>query len=107
MLEELRSRSLQLYNRIVGLSKSEEKRFYVFFNEFRLETYVTREVGETINDRNDRAVLKAVELVSSTFGEGCEVPRRSLQAGSSSGYAQWRQREPAQGKGGGSERYRS
>lgn len=61
VLEELRNRSLPLYNRLVGLTKSEEKRFYVFFNDFRLETYVVRENGESINDRNDRAVRKAVE----------------------------------------------
>lgn len=61
VLEELRNRSLPLYNRLIGLTKSEEKRFYVFFNEFRLETYVAREAGETVNDRNDRAVRKAVQ----------------------------------------------
>ncbi|KAB5580110.1 hypothetical protein GE09DRAFT_1212570 [Coniochaeta sp. 2T2.1] len=61
VLEEVRNRSLPLYNRLVGLTKSEDKRFYVFFNEFRLETYVPREEGETVNDRNDRAVRKAVK----------------------------------------------
>ncbi|KAI3396685.1 hypothetical protein diail_11793 [Diaporthe ilicicola] len=60
VLEELRNRSLPLYNRLIGLTKSDDKRFYVFFNEFRLETYVTRDPGETVNDRNDRAVRKAV-----------------------------------------------
>lgn len=64
VLEELRNRSLPLYNRLIGLTKSEDKRFYVFFNEFRLETYVTREEGESINDRNDRAVRKAVKWYS-------------------------------------------
>ena len=61
VLEELRNKSLPLYNRLVGLTKSGEKRFYVFFNEFRLETYVLREQGETINDRNDRAVRHAAK----------------------------------------------
>lgn len=61
VLEELRNRSLPLYNRLIGLTKSEEKRFYVFFNDFRVETYVLREQGETINDRNDRAVRRAVQ----------------------------------------------
>lgn len=60
VLEELRNRSLPLYHRLLGLTRSEEKRFYVFFNEFRLETYVIREHGESINDRNDRAVRQAV-----------------------------------------------
>ena len=61
VLEEVRARSLPLYNRLLGLLKSDEKRFYLFFNEFRLETHVRREEGETINDRNDRAVRKAAQ----------------------------------------------
>ncbi|KAK5717917.1 exosome catalytic subunit dis3 [Elasticomyces elasticus] len=59
VLEEVKNRSLPLYNRLIALTKNEGKRFYVFFNEFRLETYVQRDAGETINDRNDRAVRKA------------------------------------------------
>ncbi|KAI4137226.1 MAG: hypothetical protein LQ341_005233 [Variospora aurantia] len=75
VLEELRNRSLPLYNRLIGLTKSEDKHFYVFFNEFRLETYLVREKGETINDRNDRAVRAAVKwyrshLESSTRSAG-------------------------------------
>ncbi|KAL8694348.1 MAG: hypothetical protein Q9218_000985 [Villophora microphyllina] len=65
VLEELRNRSLPMYNRLIGLTKSEDKRFYVFFNEFRLETYTVREKGESINDRNDRAVRTAVQWYSS------------------------------------------
>lgn len=61
VLEELRNRSLPLYNRLVALTKSEDKHFYVFFNEFRLETHVIREAGESINDRNDRAIRQAVK----------------------------------------------
>ena len=61
VLEELRNRSLPLYNRVIGLTRSEDKHVYVFFNDFRLETYVVREPGESINDRNDRAVRKAVQ----------------------------------------------
>lgn len=60
VLEELRNRSLPLYNRLIGLTRSEDKNFYVFFNEFRLETYVVRGKKESINDRNDRAVRQAV-----------------------------------------------
>ncbi|KAJ5920705.1 Exosome complex exonuclease dis3 [Penicillium verhagenii] len=47
---------LPLYNRLLSLIKTDEKRFYLFFNEFRLETHVRREPEESINDRNDRAV---------------------------------------------------
>lgn len=61
VLEEVKNRSLPLYHRLVSLTKNEDKRFYVFFNEFREETYVERQPGESINDRNDRAVRKSVQ----------------------------------------------
>ncbi|KAL6869097.1 exosome catalytic subunit dis3 [Amphichorda felina] len=61
VLEELRNRSLPLYNRLLGLTKSEDKRFYVFFNDFRQETYVNRSPNESVNDRNDRAVREALK----------------------------------------------
>ncbi|KAF1356727.1 ribonuclease R [Delphinella strobiligena] len=64
VLEEVKNRSLPLYHRLISLTKNEDKRFYVFFNDFRLETYVVREQGETINDRNDRAVRRAVKWYS-------------------------------------------
>lgn len=61
VLEELRNRSLPLYNRVMNLVKTEDKRFYLFFNEFRAETNVIREEGETVNDRNDRAVRRSAQ----------------------------------------------
>ncbi|KAF2993619.1 exosome catalytic subunit dis3 [Curvularia kusanoi] len=61
VLEEVKNRSLPLYHRLISLTKNEGKRFYVFFNEFRQETHVAREQGESINDRNDRAVRRAVQ----------------------------------------------
>ncbi|KAJ9647785.1 exosome catalytic subunit dis3 [Coniosporium tulheliwenetii] len=64
VLEEVKNRSLPLYHRLISLTKNEDKRFYVFFNDFRQETYVVRNSGETINDRNDRAVRKAVQWYS-------------------------------------------
>jgi exosome complex exonuclease DIS3/RRP44 len=56
VLEEVKNRSIPLYHRLVNLTKNEEKRFYTFFNDFRMETYITRDQGESINDRNDRAI---------------------------------------------------
>ncbi|KAM3521175.1 hypothetical protein NHJ13051_006408 [Beauveria bassiana] len=77
VLEELRNRSLPLYNRLISLTKSEDKRFYVFFNDFRVETYVKREPNESVNDRNDRAVRLAVkwydEHLAAQAGKG-EAP---------------------------------
>lgn len=77
VLEELRNRSLPLYNRLLGLTKSEDKRFYVFFNEFRLETYINREQGETINDRNDRAVRQAAKWYGEHLQQAVNVSSRS------------------------------
>lgn len=65
VLDELKARSLPLYNRLMALIKSGEKRFYLFFNEFRSETSIKRNEGETINDRNDRAVRKAASWYTS------------------------------------------
>lgn len=59
VLEEVKNRSLPLYHRLIALTRNEDKRFYVFFNDFRLETYILRSSGESINDRNDRAVRRA------------------------------------------------
>ncbi|CAN6662341.1 exosome complex exonuclease Dis3p [Trichomonascus vanleenenianus] len=63
VLEEVRNRSLPIYNRLRTLTKggSDEKRFYVFHNEFRRETFVPRKPGESINDKNDRAIRKTAE----------------------------------------------
>lgn len=79
VLEELRNRSLPLYNRIIGLTKSDDKHFYVFFNDFRQETYVVREHGETINDRNDRAVRRAVNWYRVHLHESVRSSKRSIQ----------------------------
>ena len=71
VMEEVRHRSLPLYNRLKALIKMEEKKIWIFYNEFRSyvksppfnsrnqcnfgrETAVVREEGESPNDRNDR-----------------------------------------------------
>lgn len=58
VLNEVRNRSLPIYQRIRSLVKSDEKRFVVFHNEFSESTYVSRNKDESINDRNDRAIRK-------------------------------------------------
>ena len=77
VLEELRNRSLPLYNRAVALTKSDDKHYYVFFNDFRLETYVVRDQGETINDRNDRAVRKAVSWYGNHLRQSLQSSKRA------------------------------
>ena len=79
VLEELRNRSLPLYNRVIGLTKSDDKHFYVFFNDFRQETYIVREQGETINDRNDRAVRRAVKWYGEHLHQSLKSSKRPIQ----------------------------
>ncbi|EXJ96494.1 hypothetical protein A1O1_01620 [Capronia coronata CBS 617.96] len=74
VLEELKNRSLPLYNRLMSLTRSEEKRFYLFFNEFRSETAVRRADGETINDRNDRSVRNAAAWYTSHLARATKKP---------------------------------
>ncbi|KAF8962184.1 mitotic control protein dis3 [Flammula alnicola] len=65
VIEEVRHRSLPLYNRLKTLTKMEDKKIWIFYNEYRSETAVIREEGETPNDRNDRSIRKAAAWYSS------------------------------------------
>ncbi|KAI4164784.1 MAG: hypothetical protein LQ342_001759 [Letrouitia transgressa] len=78
VLEELKNRSLPLYNRLIALTRSEEKHFYVFFNEFRLETHIKRAEGETINDRNDRAIRMAAKWYGNHLQEAIQKAGRAV-----------------------------
>ncbi len=65
VLEEVKNRSLPIYNRLRTLNKTEDKRFYIFHNEFRYDTFENRKTGESINDRNDRANRTVVKWYQS------------------------------------------
>ncbi|TEB35393.1 RNB-domain-containing protein [Coprinellus micaceus] len=65
VIEEVRHRSLPLYNRLKALMNMDEKSIWVFYNEYRSETTVVREENETPNDRNDRGIRKAAAWYSS------------------------------------------
>ncbi|KAF8900484.1 mitotic control protein dis3 [Gymnopilus junonius] len=65
VLEEVRHRSLPLYNRLKALTRMDEKKIWVFYNEYRAETAIIREEGETPNDRNDRGIRKATAWYNS------------------------------------------
>ncbi|KAF5351650.1 hypothetical protein D9756_007734 [Leucocoprinus leucothites] len=65
VMEEVRHRSLPLYNRLKALTKMDEKKIWIFYNEYRSETAVIREEKETPNDRNDRGIRKATEWYNS------------------------------------------
>ncbi|KXS21332.1 Dis3 protein [Gonapodya prolifera JEL478] len=59
VLQELRHRSMPVYNRIRALMNDPSRRIYLFSNEHHRETYVEREKDESDNDRNDRAIRRA------------------------------------------------
>lgn len=69
VLNEVRHRSLPLYNRLKALIESDEKTFYVFYNEYRLDTAVFRMTGETPNDFNDRCIRKTASWYQSHIDE--------------------------------------
>ncbi|CAE6442699.1 unnamed protein product [Rhizoctonia solani] len=56
VIDEVRHRSLPLHSRLKGLIASEDKRIYIFYNEFHAQTAVVRQAEETPNDRNDRGI---------------------------------------------------
>ncbi|EPQ31086.1 uncharacterized protein PFL1_01275 [Pseudozyma flocculosa PF-1] len=61
VMDEVRHRSLPLYNRLKNLIADPDRRFWVFYNDFGRSTAVTRLDDESPNDRNDRAIRTAVK----------------------------------------------
>ncbi|KAF7306440.1 Exosome complex exonuclease dis3 [Mycena indigotica] len=61
VMEEVRHRSIPLYNRLKALIRMDEKRIWVFYNEFRSETAIIAEEDESPNDRNDRGIRRAAQ----------------------------------------------
>lgn len=53
---EVRNRSMPLYNRLRTLLGDTDRRFWLFYNEFCASTAITHDADESINDRNDRAI---------------------------------------------------
>lgn len=75
--DEVRHRSLPLFNRLKNLISDPDRRFWVFYNDFGRETAVLQHEHESPNDRNDRAIRTAAKwyrkhLMAST-GPGSSV----------------------------------
>ncbi|KAI5707300.1 hypothetical protein M8J75_016503 [Diaphorina citri] len=58
ILQEVKHRSSSVYKRLKDLISNPSRKFYVFVNEHHYETYVEQEPGESVNDRNDRALRR-------------------------------------------------
>lgn len=65
VLEEVRHKSATVYKKLKLIIGNARRKFFVFINEHHRETYMEREPGEKINDRNDRAIRVAVKWYSS------------------------------------------
>ncbi|KAK9823835.1 hypothetical protein WJX72_005833 [[Myrmecia] bisecta] len=61
VLDEVRHRNQSVYQRLRSLCASPTRRFYVFANEHHRDTYIKQEPGESVNDRNDRAIRVATK----------------------------------------------
>lgn len=57
---EVRNRSLPLYQRLMALVADPDRHSWLFFNDFCAGTAVARMPGESPNDKNDRAIRRAV-----------------------------------------------
>lgn len=61
VLEEVKNRSIPVYTRLRALVGGDQKRFYVFHNNFHRDTHIERKRGESSNDFNDRAIRRVAE----------------------------------------------
>ncbi|KAJ3385059.1 hypothetical protein HDU84_002473 [Entophlyctis sp. JEL0112] len=66
VLEELRHRSDQIYERVRALVKDVERRFYAFSNELHRDVFIKKRKDESPNDRNDRGKSVAVVILKQT-----------------------------------------
>ncbi len=63
-LPQVRKRNVSAYNRLRSLCAAPGRRFFVFANEHHASTHVTVALGESANDRNDRAIRVATAWYS-------------------------------------------
>nr|AID55111.1 exosome complex exonuclease RRP44 [Cocos nucifera] len=73
VLEEVRNKNLAVYNRVKALCTNSLRKFFVFSNEHHRDTYVKEMVGESPNDRNDRAIRVAARWYQSHLGGSTQV----------------------------------
>lgn len=69
VLEEVRNKSFPIYQRLRTVVKADDKRFIIFHNEFRQDTYTVRNRGESINDKNDRSIRKVASWYNSHLND--------------------------------------
>ncbi|KAF9618769.1 hypothetical protein IFM89_002464 [Coptis chinensis] len=73
VLEEVKNKNLSVYNRLRALCSKTLRNFFVFSNEHHKETFVKAMVGESPNDRNDRAIRVATSWYQRHLGGSTQV----------------------------------
>ncbi|XP_078448448.1 ribonuclease II family protein [Wolffia australiana] len=73
VMEEVKNKNLSVFNRLKALCTSSQRKFFIFYNEFHKDTYVKQMVGETSNDRNDRAIRVASQWYQNHLAGNCRV----------------------------------
>ncbi|XP_058451921.1 exosome complex exonuclease RRP44 [Malaya genurostris] len=59
VLDEVRHRSPVIFKRLRKIMADPGRKFFTFVNEHHKDTYLSKDVGESANDRNDRMIRKA------------------------------------------------
>jgi exosome complex exonuclease DIS3/RRP44 len=67
VLDEVRHRSLPLYNRLFALIREPERHWWIYWNDFSKDTATIRQTDESPNDRNDRSIRESVKWYASHF----------------------------------------
>ncbi|KAI5637391.1 RNB domain-containing protein [Phthorimaea operculella] len=65
VLEEVKHQNTAIFQRLLEIIGNKKRKFYSFVNEHHKDTYVERQPGEKVNDRNDRAIRKAASWYTS------------------------------------------
>ena len=73
VLDEVQHNKISLHRRLRTLIADETRRFHVFSNEFHRATYCSRHVGESPNDRNDRAIRVAAQWYQTQLADESDV----------------------------------
>ncbi|KAL3677411.1 hypothetical protein R1sor_027359 [Riccia sorocarpa] len=90
VLDEVKNKNISVYNRLRTICSNPSRNFFVFSNENHRETYIKGLVGESPNDRNDRAIRVASKWYHAHLGptsrivlvtDDAENRRRALEEG--------------------------
>ncbi|XP_076634514.1 exosome complex exonuclease RRP44-like protein Dis3 [Colletes latitarsis] len=74
VLEEVKHRSSNVYKKLKEIINTTRRKFYVFVNEHHKDTYIERNSGESMNDRNDRAIRVATKWYNTHFtSSNCNI----------------------------------